>query len=336
MSPLEQAFAVLFSQTFQCNWQDVLIWQQEVNADGKKYYLDFAYLDGWEKIGIELHGREKFFQYKQVFRNFFSRITDIELQGFKIYHFSWAHVVDGGGWRARKQLRQIFKGKVLTRSGRFVPVIVQGEAPTPRLIPVGIKNWLTQYIIAVSEPGDLITPIPPGPGIKFEVLKGFVIGVMALGIVLTVVETTRTQRDHQPSQNTQPTQIHLSNLQPPSRPSDHVQNQPPLEKKPGRGKGHQQKQKPKPGPHRHPPGKPKTPLGPVPGGIGGIIPEPKPPPPKPQPNSVDEIVAFNKATGIFHNPNSYWAHKCTRNCILIPKSQAIQMGGRPSQAGYYR
>ena len=43
----------------------------------------------------------------------------------------------------------------------------------------------------------------------------------------------------------------------------------------------------------------------------------------------DELVAFNTKTHKYHCLQCQYAVKCTKNCITIKKSEAIQRGGVP-------
>jgi len=43
----------------------------------------------------------------------------------------------------------------------------------------------------------------------------------------------------------------------------------------------------------------------------------------------EQTVYFNTKTLKFHHPSCRWAKRCTRNCILIPRSEAIRRGGVP-------
>lgn len=43
----------------------------------------------------------------------------------------------------------------------------------------------------------------------------------------------------------------------------------------------------------------------------------------------DIQVYFNTATYKVHKLSCRWGKKCTRNCILIPRSKAYQQGGVP-------
>jgi hypothetical protein len=45
--------------------------------------------------------------------------------------------------------------------------------------------------------------------------------------------------------------------------------------------------------------------------------------------AAEESVAFNTETHKYHCLKCKWAIKCTRNCITIPKSEAIKRGGVP-------
>lgn len=43
----------------------------------------------------------------------------------------------------------------------------------------------------------------------------------------------------------------------------------------------------------------------------------------------EQTVLFNTKTNKYHKPTCIWAIRCTRNCISIPKSEAIKRGGIP-------
>ena len=43
----------------------------------------------------------------------------------------------------------------------------------------------------------------------------------------------------------------------------------------------------------------------------------------------DELVAFNTKSLKFHCLSCEWAQKCTKNCITISRSEAIERGGVP-------
>lgn len=43
----------------------------------------------------------------------------------------------------------------------------------------------------------------------------------------------------------------------------------------------------------------------------------------------EEVVAFNTKSLKYHCLSCEWAVKCTRNCIEIPRSEAIRRGGVP-------
>ncbi len=45
--------------------------------------------------------------------------------------------------------------------------------------------------------------------------------------------------------------------------------------------------------------------------------------------SIEEQVYFNTNSKKFHKSNCTSAIRCTRNCISIPRSEAIERGGRP-------
>ena len=44
---------------------------------------------------------------------------------------------------------------------------------------------------------------------------------------------------------------------------------------------------------------------------------------------ADEIVAFNTQSHKYHCLECTWAKRCTKNCIEIPRSEAIRRGGVP-------
>ena len=43
----------------------------------------------------------------------------------------------------------------------------------------------------------------------------------------------------------------------------------------------------------------------------------------------EQLVEFNTNSYKFHNPRCKWAIRCTRNCIRIPRSEAVKQGGVP-------
>ena len=45
-------------------------------------------------------------------------------------------------------------------------------------------------------------------------------------------------------------------------------------------------------------------------------------------NNANNVV-FNTNSLIYHSPNCKWAKKCTKNCIVTTKADAIKRGGRP-------
>lgn len=44
---------------------------------------------------------------------------------------------------------------------------------------------------------------------------------------------------------------------------------------------------------------------------------------------VETQVAFNTNTLKFHGLSCRWAHKCTKNCVVIPLNDAVKRGGVP-------
>jgi hypothetical protein len=45
--------------------------------------------------------------------------------------------------------------------------------------------------------------------------------------------------------------------------------------------------------------------------------------------AAERMVVFNVQTLKYHDPSCVWAHRCTRNCITIPLSEAVKRGGIP-------
>jgi hypothetical protein len=416
-SELERRFETLFSQVFQCPWQEHLKAQYAVHVDGRTYFIDYVYEGVDEKIGIELDGRDKFFRFKQVFYNFFRRQNALQLAGIQIYRFTWGDVVDQDGWRAHQQLHQIFKGRILTplehvtpvetvhnlspqqfplvvstlgrlaellshkpkreitaitRRGNTLPSIHQqeekAEAYYPALryeqpvsLPTGIEPSYPSNVPPLIRPKKLETyeyqPWPPRqshretpwqPAIRAMGLLG---GLLALSLMVIWIAGLNSRPAPAPQEETKITQSVSAVTQ--TQKSRIRINQAGLKLNQARTvAAHAQmgniRRIPKP-PTTNPvlakPPKTAVPVEKVeslPPALSHPMPQelPKPAiaavdaaPPEVKPSPVpDEIVAFNQASGIYHKPNSYWARKCTRNCIYIPKSQAIQMGGRASQA----
>lgn len=42
-----------------------------------------------------------------------------------------------------------------------------------------------------------------------------------------------------------------------------------------------------------------------------------------------QMVAYNTSSGKYHHVACKWAKKCTKNCIMIDKQEAIKRGGVP-------
>lgn len=40
-----------------------------------------------------------------------------------------------------------------------------------------------------------------------------------------------------------------------------------------------------------------------------------------------DLVMFNQQSKKYHCPSCEWARKCTRNCVEIPRAEAIRLGG---------
>ncbi|WP_303672517.1 hypothetical protein [Vampirovibrio chlorellavorus] len=346
-SELERRFEILFSQVFRCDWREYLSAQYEVQADGQTYYIDYVYQGPNQKIGIELDGREKFFRYKHVFSNFFQRQNAIQLAGVRIYRFSWADVVEQGGWRARKQLLQIFKSEISKHSQSsnsaplLLPARVSGQSYHPQPMPSqAFKSYTEAEVIDYQ-------PWPPE-----QKLTGFQWGVLALlsiGTLFLVINALRPSappeeaKMPEPISTSAPAQTEPLRISQPSQAQSSFSHQPPRVAK--SSPIHTVPQAKAQKPVTHPVGvtpPSKSPI--LPPSLNQTEPQPvqivsEPIEAKPATatssasvSTPDEIVAFNQQSGIYHKPNSYWANKCTRNCIYIPKSQAIQMGGRPSRS----
>lgn len=43
----------------------------------------------------------------------------------------------------------------------------------------------------------------------------------------------------------------------------------------------------------------------------------------------EQTVYFNTNSRKYHHHSCEWARKCTRNCVTLPKSEAIRRGGIP-------
>ena len=43
----------------------------------------------------------------------------------------------------------------------------------------------------------------------------------------------------------------------------------------------------------------------------------------------DDVVAFNKSTLKYHCVTCKWAVRCTKNCVEIPRAEALRRGGVP-------
>ncbi len=338
-SELERRFEALFSQVFHCSWQDYLTAQYPIQgADGKNYFIDYVYPSGTEKIGIELDGRGKFYQYKHVFNNFFQRQNAIQLAGITVYRFTWMDVVEEGGWRARKQLHQIFKDKL--------PVVINTPVPAQEE-PSGSK--LIEYQPSFSQQA----PIEKGWRPAIRVMGVLVGGLLAASLIL--IGIVGLNGIHAPEAQEETKIVHpVSDVTPAPKAAIRTTQTP--QKKP---QPHTQPQKMAVNANRVSvpsvgtplqASKPKTPT-PIlrtealPPALTRSIKQERLNPPVTAPDNTvveasptesatvpDEIVAFNQESGVFHKPNSYWARKCTRNCIYIPKSQAIQKGGRPSRS----
>jgi len=44
---------------------------------------------------------------------------------------------------------------------------------------------------------------------------------------------------------------------------------------------------------------------------------------------TERQVMFNTSSVKYHDPSCRWAEKCTKNCVKVSESEAIQRGGVP-------
>ncbi len=145
-SELELRFERLFQQIFGCRVEDILIPQYRLEVNGQIYRIDYAYVTEANRIAIELDGHSKIkdaAESKEEFKKLLNRQNDIVQAGFIVYRFTWDDVVKRGGWRARKRLQQVFRGKIKTQ---------RKNNPLQWLVPLGF----TENLQAVE-------PQPSGP-----------------------------------------------------------------------------------------------------------------------------------------------------------------------------
>lgn len=356
-SELEHRFEELFSETFRCDWQIHLKPQHHVQVDGKNYYIDYVCITQGRKIAIEVDGHDKIkgaTDSTQKFHDLLARQNDLMGQGFEVYRFGWNHVVSMGGWRARRDLKRIFKGIIQPQSQ---PEENKQENPI---------FWALPLLWRSPKPGGLATHNAPAPGyrdqgygysqspqpdiIEAEVLpyqppapnqgmmKGFVVGVSVLGCLLITLELIRGSQLHPEVKTEAPLsqQALESTLPSPSKETPQkkrIAHRPAIIEKvrmvyvPVLSKSTSTKPV---APFALPAQAPKARLEANSEPIPALIPQSAEPPVQQTAPIVDEIVAFNQNSGIYHRLNCTWAKRC-RHCITIHQSEAKQMGGRPAK-----
>ena len=308
-SELERRFEELFSRTFHCDWQDYLIPQYKVQTGEKTYYIDYVYKDSGSRIAIEVDGHSKIrdaADSKEAFKAFLRRQNDIVSLEFTLYRFSWDDVTDSNGIRAQKKLESIFRG--LIKQSQLVP----------------------KYPVANTyEPSIIETTIVPNKP-KYSLIGVFVLGSLFLLITIPLLTRSGGQQAHQTKQIPLVTpDSPVIKSQPPVSQSMPVRHflpkkaPPPLIRRP---KQAVQESSPKQPPVvSHPPPRKRL------TGQGESISLRSSENSTPLITLTNPIVAFNRSTGIFHNPSCEWARRCTKSCDYIPKSQALKLGGRPAK-----
>jgi methylphosphotriester-DNA--protein-cysteine methyltransferase len=43
----------------------------------------------------------------------------------------------------------------------------------------------------------------------------------------------------------------------------------------------------------------------------------------------EDVVVFNVKTKKYHKASCLWAERCTRNCVFMKRSEALEKGGMP-------
>jgi len=46
-----------------------------------------------------------------------------------------------------------------------------------------------------------------------------------------------------------------------------------------------------------------------------------------QGQNLDSPVMFNVQTHKYYHPSCVWAQRCTKNCVLVTKAEAVRRGG---------
>lgn len=348
-SELERRFEELFSEVFRCDWRKHLQDEYHVQVDGKNYYIDYVCIAEGRKIAIETDGHGKIknaIDATQKFHDLLARQNDIIGLGFELYRFGWHHVVSFGGWRARRDLERIFRGLIQPTPQQQA----QKQAhPVLSSLPVlweprKIKNVVAytapqgQYdrpAQSGSVPAEVIEtqvlPYQPTPQ-KFVALRGFMVGALSLAVVVMLLGKIRPPQ--QPQEETKHTSIIqtkgavLPIRQEPIKPTHPAQ---PTQQVVTRTVYVPQPTKPQiirieTPTLQAPLVTPSTPVQAI---------ESKPTliqttePTKPD-SELDEIVAFNPNSGIYHRLHCTWAKRC-KHCITIHQSEAGQMGGKPAK-----
>lgn len=253
-----------------------------------------------------------------------------------------------GGWRARRDLKRIFKGII---QPQCQPEEKKQANPIFQTLPVLWKS---------RKSGGLATHNAPAPGnngqspqpdiIEAEVLpyqppahnqgmmKGFVVGVSVLGFLLITLELIRGFQLHPEIKPEVPLSEHALEFASPSpskeRPEKkRIAHKPAIIEKvrtvyvPVLSKSTNTKPV---APPVLPTQAPMSRMKPNSERIPTPIPQITEQPPQQAAPIVDEIVAFNQNSGIYHRLHCTWAKRC-RHCITIHQSEAEQMGGRPAK-----
>jgi very-short-patch-repair endonuclease len=357
-SELERRFEKLFSEVFRCDWQKHLQDEYHVQVDGKNYYIDYVCITQGRKIAIEVDGHDKIkgaTDSTQKFHDLLARQNDLMSQGFEVYRFGWNHVVSMGGWRARRDLKRIFKGIIQPqrrteeqkRSNplfQALPVLwtlrKSGGLETHNAPAPGHRGQ--GYTYSQSPQPDIIEaeilPYQP-PAHNQGMMKGFVVGVSVLGCLLITLELIRGSHLHPEVKPEPPLSQHALELASPSPGKElpqkklTAQRQVPIEKVrtvyvPVLSKSANTKPIASPVlPTKAPMARMEPNSEPIPTPIPQIAEQP----PQQAAPIVDEIVAFNQSSGIYHRLHCTWAKRC-RHCITIHQSEAEQMGGRPAKS----
>jgi hypothetical protein len=334
-SELARAFERLFSEMFNCDWREYLQDEYHVHVDGKNYFIDYVYIGQGRKIGIEVDGHGKIkgaTDSTRKFHDLLARQNDLIGQGFEVYRFGWHHVVSMGGWVARHQLKRIFWGLIQPTPPQQRSSLPVPWRPTPPVLGQASYSYHhTQPMLPM-----LLRAV--GLGLAFAAVIFVVAKVAAPKPQAELTSTPVVQAPVEPSAT--PTQATNPTPRPP-QPTVKTIVQPVVQPVVQRtvyvqapassSKPVVKAVPPQPVDVAHPHQAPKTPphLQNTPTDTSGPTPvvAVQSPPPA---TAIDEIVAFNQNSHIYHQLHCTWAKRC-RNCISIPQSQAIQLGGRPAK-----